>query len=199
MKIKASGCAASILATALFVCFAGPSPAATGTDGSKSVKHYRHYVHHGFGRVVVKSSDSKPEPATDTAENDAVNPAALPPAVTNANAQMAAADTPENSARAMTTRANDITQAAADAQSPAASPVVAPDQLNDVDRALREETPPQQTTLAMASAEAPAAPAARVSASDESSTWDQTSLIGKIFIGFGALLTLASAARMFMA
>src|SRR6266481_2006110 len=74
MKIKASGCAASILATALFVCFAGPSPAATGTDGSKSVKHYRHYVHHGFGRVVVKSSDSKPEPATDTAENDAVNP-----------------------------------------------------------------------------------------------------------------------------
>jgi hypothetical protein len=199
MKIKASGCAASILATALFVCFAGPSPAATGTDGSKSVKHYRHYVHHGSEKVVVRSADSKPEPATDSAENDAVNPAALPPAVANANAQMAAADTPENSARAMTTRANDITQAAADAQPPAASPVVAPDQLNDVDRALREETPPQQTRLAMASAEAPAAPAARVSASDESSTWDQTTLIGKIFIGFGALLTLASAARMFMA
>ena len=37
------------------------------------------------------------------------------------------------------------------------------------------------------------------SRSDESSTWDQTSLIGKIFIAFGALLTLASAARMFMA
>jgi hypothetical protein len=35
--------------------------------------------------------------------------------------------------------------------------------------------------------------------SSESSTWDQTSLIGKIFIGFGALLTMASAARMFMA
>jgi hypothetical protein len=34
---------------------------------------------------------------------------------------------------------------------------------------------------------------------NDGSTWDQTSLIGKIFIGFGALLTMASAARMFMA
>ena len=33
----------------------------------------------------------------------------------------------------------------------------------------------------------------------ESTTWDQTSLIGKIFIAVGALLTMASAARMFMA
>jgi hypothetical protein len=199
MKIKASGRAASILATGLFVCFAGPSPAATGTDGSKSIKHYSHYVHHRSGNAVAKLSEGKIEPASDTAENDGVNPAALPPAVANANAQLAAADTLENSARAMTTRANDITQAAADAQPPAASPVVAPDQLNDVDRALREETPPQQTVLAIASAEPPAAPAARVPASDESSAWDQTSLIGKIFIGFGALLTLFSAARMFMA
>jgi hypothetical protein len=199
MKIKASGRAASILATGLFVCFAGPSLAATGTDGSKSIKHYSHYVHHRSGREVVKFSEARKEPATDTAENDGVNPAALPPAVANANAQLAAADTLENSARAMTTRANDITQAAADAQPPAASPVVAPDQLNDVDRALREETPPQQTMLAIASAEPPAAPAARAPASDESSAWDQTSLIGKIFIGFGALLTLFSAARMFMA
>jgi hypothetical protein len=57
--------------------------------------------------------------------------------------------------------------------------------------------------VALASAEEPAAaappPAAAASNSSESSTWDQTSLIGKIFIGFGALLTMASAARMFMA
>ena len=51
----------------------------------------------------------------------------------------------------------------------------------------------------MASAEAPAALRPSLASSDESSTWDQTSLIGKIFIGFGALLTMASAARMFMA
>jgi hypothetical protein len=54
--------------------------------------------------------------------------------------------------------------------------------------------------MAMASAEAPATPAQPVAASsNEHSTWDETSLIGKIFIGFGALLTMASAARMFMA
>jgi hypothetical protein len=47
-------------------------------------------------------------------------------------------------------------------------------------------------------ATAKAAPAASAAGSD-SSTWDQTSLIGKIFIAFGALLTMASAARMFMA
>jgi hypothetical protein len=52
----------------------------------------------------------------------------------------------------------------------------------------------------MASADVPVAPAVPMMASsNESSTWDQTSLIGKIFIGFGALLTMASAARMFMA
>jgi hypothetical protein len=38
-----------------------------------------------------------------------------------------------------------------------------------------------------------------MAASGEHSVWDETSLIGKIFIGFGALLTIASAARMFMA
>jgi hypothetical protein len=37
-----------------------------------------------------------------------------------------------------------------------------------------------------------------VTASDNS-TWNHTSLIGKIFIAFGGLLTLGSAARMFMA
>jgi hypothetical protein len=77
--------------------------------------------------------------------------------------------------------------------------MVAPDQLNDVDRALREDPPPQQTTLAMSSADAAAASAPRVMASSESSGWDQTSLIGEICIASGALLTLASAARMFMA
>ena len=42
-------------------------------------------------------------------------------------------------------------------------------------------------------------PTSDVSRFNDSSTLDKTSLIGKIFIAFGALLTLASAARMFMA
>jgi len=198
MKINASGRAALILATGLFAYFAAPSLAPAGTDDSKSVRHHRHYVHHRSGKVVVKSSDSKKEPATDTAENAGVNPATLPPTVANANAQLAAADMLADSARAMTARANDIMQAAA-GRPAAESPMVAPDQLNDVDRALREDSPPQQTRLAMSSADAAAASAPQVMASSESSSWDQRSLIGEICIASGALLTLASAARMFMA
>jgi hypothetical protein len=202
MKIKACKRAALILATGLLVCFAAPSLATAAADGSKSLRHHRHYVHHRSGNPVVKSSDSKSdsrkEAATDSAGNGGVDPATLSPAVANANAQLAAADTPADNARAMTARANDIMQAAADAQPTPESRVVAPDQLNDVDRALREQAaPPAQ--IAMASAEPPAAPEPRVTASSESATWDQTSLIGKVFIAFGALLTLASAARMFMA
>jgi hypothetical protein len=203
MKIRARGRAALILATGLLVCFAAPPLATAGTDDSKSVRH-RHYVHHRSGKVVAKSTDAKSdgqkETTTDIAENGGVNAATLSPSVANANALLVAADnTLADSAKAMTARANDIMQAAADAQSTTESRVVAADQLNEIDRALSEETPPAQTTLLMASAEPPAAPEPRVTASSESSTWDQTSLIGKIFIGFGALLTLASAARMFMA
>ena len=61
------------------------------------------------------------------------------------------------------------------------------------------ESPPPAATLAMASADAPVAAATEPVMAGSSSTLDQTSLIGKIFIGFGALLTMASAARMFMA
>lgn len=73
----------------------------------------------------------------------------------------------------------------------APSQVVAPDQLNEVDRAAPSATE---------AADPPAARGAPVTAgSGEHSLWDETSLIGKIFIGFGTVLTLASAARMFMA
>jgi hypothetical protein len=51
----------------------------------------------------------------------------------------------------------------------------------------------------MAAADIAAPPASSPALSKDGSAWDQTSLIGKIFIGFGALLTMASAARMFMA
>jgi hypothetical protein len=201
MKIKASGRTALILATGLLVWFAAPPLATAGTDGSsaKSLKHYRHYAHHRSRQVAVESAGStKKEVATDTVENSAVGPATLPPLIADANAQLAAADTPADSARAMTARANDITQAAADTPPAANSQPGTPDQVNDVERALHEDTP-AQTTLAMAAAEAPAASSPPMTASSESSTSDQASLIGKIFIGFGALLTLASAARMFMA
>jgi hypothetical protein len=219
MIIKASGRSALILATGLFVCFAGPSQAAgtdTATASSKpdgaaaapialskytkhSARHGKNYAHRKSGKLAQKSTDKK-DAAPDVTADDSDNSSAIPPVVANANAQMAAADVPGGNAKAMSARANDILQAGpanpADAQT--TTQVVAADQLNDVDRTLHEGGPPA-TMLAMASADTPAAPVMASTNSNEGSTWDQTSLIGKIFIGFGALLTMASAARMFMA
>jgi hypothetical protein len=197
---------------------APPETAGTPLALHKNVEHGSHhskkYAHRESGKVAQKASNGN---KTADAADDGDPSSAIPPSVANANAQLTSAqtaspDTPTgNAAKAMTARANDILQAApdkpadipstADAQSN--GQVVAADQLNDVDRALRESAPPASTPpaapLALASAEAPAAPAAPVADSNQSTAWDQTSLIGKIFIGFGALLTMASAARMFMA
>jgi hypothetical protein len=224
MKIKASGRSALILATGVFVCFAGPSQAAASADNvaasaksediagapvapKKSAKHHwKSHADRKSGRVVVaKSGADKPDvtEVPDKNSDSSWTSPAIPLWVANANARLASADTPTGDVKAMAARANEILQNApdrsADAQPAADSEVVSADQLNDVDRALHESTPPAPFLL-MAAAEAPAAPAAPVTAasSNESSAWEQTSLIGKIFIGFGALLTMASAARMFI-
>jgi hypothetical protein len=236
MMIKATGRSALILATGIFVCLAGPSQAAAGTDNtaasakpessapvvlSKYAKHSAYhgksYAHRKSSMVAQKPSDKKDLDQKDSdkkdldkkdlptaaAAGDSDTSSAIPPTVANANAQMAstqmaATDVPGGNAKAMSARATEILQAApAGAQTNVDAQMVAADQLNDVDRALHEGSPP---ALVMASADTQAAAPAMASAnSNEGSTWDQTSLIGKIFIGFGALLTMASAARMFMA
>jgi hypothetical protein len=213
MTIKGSGRVAWILAAGLLVCFAGPSQAAAAdttaasskpdsADGTLIVsRHIAHqskkYAHRRSGTVASKASDDAKSAPADQAADDADKLSAIPATVANANAALPDANTPAGYAAAMTARASDNLQA--DAPPAADTQVVAADQLNDVDRALHEANPPAPT-MALASAEPPATPAAPVTAStNESSTWDQTSLIGKIFIGFGALLTMASAARMFMA
>ena len=210
MTVKASGRSALILATGLFVCFAGPSQAAAGADNTTAAaksenaagaqkhgsRHSKSYAQRRSDKQALKSTAKAATP--DAATDDADSSSAIPPSVANANAQFAPAGTLAGDARAMSVRANDILQTS-EAQPAADTQLVAADQLNDVDRALHEGRPPA-ATMALASAEAPVAAAPPVMASSqESSTWDQTSLIGKIFIGFGALLTMASAARMFMA
>jgi hypothetical protein len=71
--------------------------------------------------------------------------------------------------------------------------MVAADQLSDADRAVSEPAQTVQSTTVTAPTSQPDAQAQSVvSASDQGS--DTTTLIGKIFIGFGTLLTLASAA-----
>jgi hypothetical protein len=84
-----------------------------------------------------------------------------------------------------------------DESQPSDGKVAASDQLNDADRALRD-TPPPAPQVAAASTDAPAQRTVAM-AGDDHSLWDETSLIGKVFIAFGTLLTIASAARMFMA
>lgn len=237
MIIKASGRSALILATGLFVCFAGPSQAEPGDDTaiatSKSEKaagapialnkytkprQSKKHAQRKSSKAALKSTSARK--ATDDADDTDVadvggNPSTtIPTSVANANAQLAS-EVPADSARAMSAKANTMLLTAADkpadSQPAAEADVVPPDQLNELDRALQEakseampearsEARPAAPTMALASAEAPAAPAAPVmAASKEDSAWEQTSLIGKIFIAFGALLTMASAARMFMA
>jgi hypothetical protein len=213
MTVKASGCSALIIATGLFVCFAGPSQAAEDAAAtaqseaadapvilhkfaSHGSRHWKRHSHRHSSKVALKSAADNKANATD----DGGHSRAIPPAVADANAQLASADAPtSNAASAMSARANDILRAAPDKQADAQ--IVSADQLNEVDRALQEPTPPASTStppiLGILSAKASAAPA--VASRNESSAWDQTSLIGKVFIGFGALLTMASAARMFMA
>jgi hypothetical protein len=246
MTIKASGRSVSILsvlilATGLCVYFAGPLPAAAGADdnavadsqsansepdgaAAEPVKHHkrarhasRHwksYAHHKSGKVALKSAPAEKNDVTDGDISTVI-----PPSVANANAQqLATADTPDGNARAMTARANDMLQMAAqdnipqataekpaDAQPAAETQVLPPDQLNDVDRTLPASAAsapaPAMTSAdapaqAMASADSPDEPV--VANSDDSSSVDRTSLIGKIFMACGGVLTLASAVRMFI-
>lgn len=213
--IKASGRVALILCTGFFLAIGGaaqaapaastdaqPDSASKSADAVTTGKHRRHAHRHSDNKTVQKSSDEKKDAQT-AAGNDAPVSNAMPASVANANAQIAAADTPAAAAAtAMTDRANDNVQAAADNSSAAPAPdsqVVASDQLNDVDRAVQQDNPSAQTPAVAATDAQPRQAPVMAASHSENSAWDQSTLIGKIFIGFGALLTLASAARMFMA
>jgi hypothetical protein len=221
MTIKASAGSALILAAGLLVGFAGSLPAiAAGADADnatvsksdsatsgKSARHKKRYAHRNYTRAAPKSAESKKANEKQVADASGGSPPAIPDWLANANAQMTAADAaaaPDSAkgmSAAMSEKANTVLQAAvdqpADAEAPANTAAAAPDQLNETDRALhlQEATAGSSQTIALASTSRPAAEAA----TNDSSTLDKTSLIGKIFIAFGALLTVASAARMFMA
>ena len=212
MMVRASAHAVLILAAGLFVCSAGPSQAASVDDASTSSKpaaaaetapilhkNLRHAWHHR--KTYAHGRSNKPAPKISTQEKTRLAGTTdgnetflnLPSWVTNANAQLQSAGSPSENISAMPAQADNLPQEPADAKTD--NGIVTADQLNDVDRALQESNTPASLS-AMASANPPAA---ATTARHESSAWDQTSLIGKIFIGFGALLTMASAARMFMA
>lgn len=225
MKIKASGRLALTVATGLtglFVGLAGPLPAqAAGSDTSASKsdsaatdksaqqnpRHGRRHARHSSPKTADRSAD-KSDSKAGSKDAGSVTSAGMPATVANANAELTASDGNASPQAA----SNNPVMAASDkpADTQPDGNVVASDQLNDVDRALQQGQPAEQPQTAQpmaAQQEAPPAQAPAVAptppkpvlASSDSASWDQTSLIGKIFIGFGALLTVASAARMFMA
>lgn len=197
------------------------SESATSGKSSRQGSRYlkKRYVHRKYTRAASKSDESKKADERKVADASGGTSPGFPEWLANANAQMTSsdavpvtsADAPPDSAKdtakgmsaAMSEKANTVLQAAvdkpADAEASADTAVAAPDQLNETDRALHlQEAPATSTqTVALASTSRPSAESS--AANNDSSTLDKTSLIGKIFIAFGALLTVASAARMFMA
>ncbi|MDN4983280.1 hypothetical protein KUL72_25405 [Bradyrhizobium arachidis] len=221
---KASGRAALAVLAGLFLLLgasaqAAPSSAASTSaskqaDAVKPTKSRHHASRRHTGSKTAQKSDDKADksdkadaqPQVDEAKidnkanTDAPASSQMSPDVANANAQLTPETPPATAASAMTGRANDNVQAAADndAAPNAENQVVAPDQLNDLDRALQQDNPPAQRAV-VAATDAQPRPAPVMASSQPNSAWDQSTLIGKIFIGVGTLLTLASAARMFMA
>jgi hypothetical protein len=200
MTIKAGGRVALIAATGLLVCVTGVSWTMAASDAAeqkseyvstskklKQVRYYKRYAHRKYARTAQRSSEEKKP--VEVAE--AGLPSELPASVANANARMGEIT---DTARANALLTSD--QPTEGQVTVITMQVAEADQLNDADKALQESAQPSQTTVAVA----PTKPVATAKpAPSETSTWDQTSLIGKIFIAFGALLTVASAARMFMA
>jgi hypothetical protein len=170
--------------------------------------------------VADADNTAVPEKVTPAPAKDAATP--LTASVANANAQLLDNNpTPGNAAALNSAPAtiadrsspsaalDDGSQApqpgnktTADAGRNEAGPeagVVPPDQLNDVDRAMATQAQPAPT-LALASVNTPEpVTTGQAASSDDNSSWAQASLIGKIFIAFGGLLTLASAVRMLIA
>lgn len=127
----------------------------------------------------------------------------ISPAIANANAQWPSDAKPTDNYNTSTQAGNVLSKMEAQpeqatppaADSAGASEIVAPDQLNELDRAAEDKP---ALTLAKATIDTPPATAAAATA-ENNTPWEQTSVIGKIFIALGGVLTLASAARMFMA
>lgn len=212
---KASGRSAFIIATGLFVLLTTPAVAATDGDNStadaksdnstaapvthrvdRHASHHRrqtaHHKLHAVANADADNDDKKPVAAEAATDNNNKVVPDISPTIANANAQMLLAGVQINAAAAIPAGTGAAATTSDHAEADNKTVVAAADQLNDADRTLQEGS-------SAPAAAASSAPAPATTMTGESSVWDQTSLIGKIFIGFGALLTMASAARMFIA
>ncbi|MGX9393712.1 hypothetical protein ACWX0K_14020 [Nitrobacteraceae bacterium UC4446_H13] len=173
-------------------------------------------------RVADADNASVPEKTTSAPAKDAATP--LTSSVANAKAQLldnnpsagnaapltpapaSIADRSSSAPAAMNdgTPAPQLGSATASEAPPttakAEAEVIPSDELNDVDRAMAAQAEPAPTlALASVNTPEPVTTGQAASAGDDNSSWAQASLIGKLFIAFGGLLTLASAVRMLIA
>ncbi|WP_441241251.1 hypothetical protein [Tardiphaga sp. 768_D3_N2_1] len=227
MNIRASGRAALVIAAGLWICTSVPlhatendtqasepaaavgSAADTSTEpAAKATKHRSARKSETKSRKSDRQANkaSKKSAEEDTAKTADAKPGssdtAIPSLVANANAQWPSETAATNTYNMSSQAGSALGQISGQQEQPAtttpdsganSAQLVAADQLNDLDRAISDDKPP--LTLAKATIDTPAPEVA----SENSTTWDKTSLVGKIFIAFGGLLTMASAARMFMA
>jgi hypothetical protein len=119
--------------------------------------------------------------------------AKVAPAVANAKAELVETETRTVAAEASLPAPPVVLETTtADALQPPAVQLVAAEEFNELDRAAWESNQmPRLMKLSTSDSHA--------ELREDDSKWAQTSTIGKLFVAFGALLTLGSAIRMFMA
>ena len=200
MTNRAIGRLAVLALTGVFIFSAVPAMAAsadksTESSGSAvSKQHKKIRVAHRRNRddADVASSDRGASKAAKSQAKVETKPEALPTDVADARAQMTGDDAktrPSADASVQLASASSTTESAT--QDPAVQ-VVNADELNDLDKAATDVTDLPKLPPSVANSRAEM----RL---EGPSPWAQTSTIGKAFIAFGVMLTLASAARMFMA
>lgn len=177
------------------------SGSATEAAAATSGHHARHHAHHGSGKrsekhVVRSVAPERRKPAAADRADKAADDVGLPVRVANARAEVADADigAPAGvpSAQAAPAPAAPAPSPAADAAPAPDAAVVAADEGIAVERSAAPDKPSGKILRPV-----PSTPYLSNAASED--TWSQTSLIGKVFIVLGGCLTLASAARMFVA
>lgn len=216
MQIRKAGWTALFAAAGVWLCLSAPVEAATArakpgvanagkpivlSKFSKRKSHAAKTARHAR-KSSAKQASRKTSKATDETRA-AMKPAkALPPAVAEAHAEVPASNTfAEDEARNLA--ALDETDVVSNVDG---VQIAAAGQLNEMDRAAEAvPAPPPPAPAVEPPVSAPkmytTIPAAEKQAArpDESDPWSKTSLIGKIFIALGSLLTLASAARLLIA
>jgi hypothetical protein len=214
MNSKANGCWPIIVVAGILALGSASARAAENTDqrsttaAAKAEQHGGHHAHHASrartDKHAEKAAARKTAETVDRKDNGPTSGQGdLPPTVANAQAQMAAPDAGGPApGTSQPSSPSPVAQEGAPIQNPATDltpgagaevpTLVAADELNDLDRAVQPEKPSGKIFRPM-----PQTPYLSNPSSED--TWNQTSLIGKVFIVLGGCLTLASAARMFVA